>query len=155
MIVSLSNLMLRLHVLECLGTKNIGFTNGVFDIFHVGHLEFLREASLECDFFIVAINSDNSVKRLKGDKRPINLLEDRMEIINALKFVDAVISFDEDDASKLLDEIMPDFYFKGSDYAGIDTPEFKAVKNYGGEVKLLDIKKGYSTTALINKIKNN
>ena len=134
--------------------KNIVFTNGCFDILHVGHVRYLKESSKFGDVLIVGLNSDSSVKKLKGETRPINNENDRAEILCALNFVDYVIIFDEDTPEKLLDAIKPDIYTKGADYT-IDTlPEAKTVLKNGGKVEFINLVQGKSTTNIIKKTQN-
>ena len=134
--------------------KNIVFTNGCFDILHIGHVRYLKESSKFGDVLIVGLNSDSSVKKLKGETRPINNENDRAEILCALNFVDYVIIFDEDTPEKLLDAIKPDIYTKGADYT-IDTlPEAKTVLKNGGKVEFINLVQGKSTTNIIKKTQN-
>ena len=134
--------------------KNIVFTNGCFDILHVGHVRYLKESSKFGDVLIVGLNSDLSVKKLKGKTRPINNENDRAEILCALYFVDYVVIFDEDTPEKLLDTIKPDTYTKGADYT-IDTlPEAKTVLKNGGKVEFINLVQGKSTTNIIKKTQN-
>nr|BET44454.1 MAG: bifunctional D-glycero-beta-D-manno-heptose-7-phosphate kinase/D-glycero-beta-D-manno-heptose 1-phosphate adenylyltransferase HldE [Candidatus Aschnera chinzeii] len=133
--------------------KTIVMTNGCFDILHAGHIQFLLQASKLGDFLIVAINSDSSIKRLKGLNRPINSLSDRVTILQALKMVDLVISFTEDTPKRIIIEIMPDILVKGSDYQLDNIVGAKEVLAAGGKVKIIKIKKKISATNIISKIK--
>lgn len=129
--------------------NKIVFTNGCFDILHMGHIQYLNEAKALGDFLVVAVNTDHSVKRLnKGDNRPVNGEMDRALQIAALQMVDAVILFDEDTPLELLEQIQPDILVKGGDYQ----PEQIVGREYAGETKVLSLKKGYSTTRLIEKL---
>lgn len=132
--------------------KKIVFTNGCFDILHVGHLRYLIEAKKLGDVLIVGVNSDDSVKRLKGEKRPINCEEERLEMLSGLKPVDYVIPFYEDTPEKLITELKPSIHVKGGDYLKEDLPETKIVESYGGEVKILPFVEGKSTTKILEKI---
>lgn len=127
----------------------IVFTNGCFDILHMGHIQYLNEAKALGDFLIVAVNTDQSVKRLnKGQKRPINREIDRASQVAALQMVDAVILFDDDTPARVLEQICPDILVKGGDYK----LEEIVGSEYAGETKVLSMKEGYSTTCLIEKI---
>ena len=131
----------------------IVFTNGCFDILHAGHVRYLAKARAFGDMLAVGLNSDSSVRRLKGEGRPINNEADRAEVLNALKCVDYVIIFDEDTAESLVEAIKPDVYVKGGDYT-IDTlPEGQIVQKYGGRVELVDLVEGRSTTNIIEKMR--
>lgn len=127
----------------------IGFTNGCFDILHPGHLKLVEEASLRCDKLIVAINSDPSVKRLKGDSRPVNNEVSRASLLSALGAVDAVTVFDEDTPAELIDVLVPDLLVKGGDYTIEQIVGAETVLAAGGEVHIVDIEAGHSTTAII------
>ena len=132
--------------------KKVVFTNGVFDILHVGHLTYLEEARELGDVLIVGVNSDKSVKTNKGDKRPINPEKNRAEMLLGLKFVDFTVIFDEKTPENLLDLLKPDIHVKGGDYKKEDLPETEIVEKNGGEVKILSFVDNISTTEIINKI---
>lgn len=133
--------------------KRLVFTNGVFDILHAGHVRYLSEARGLGDLLIVGLNTDASVRRLgKGPNRPINSLEDRAEVISALRFVDAVVSFDEDTPSDLIAILKPDIHVKGGDYRAVDLPETKVVEAYGGKVVILPTLEGRSTTSVLGRL---
>lgn len=133
--------------------QKIVFTNGCFDILHAGHVRYLKSARCFGDVLILGLNSDKSVRALKGEGRPINGEQDRVEVMGALKPVDYVVLFDEATAESLIEEIEPDVYVKGGDYS-IDTlPEAKIVASYGGETKLMPMVPGRSSTNIINRIK--
>jgi len=134
-----------------LENKKIVFTNGCFDILHKGHVEYLSKSKDLGDILIVGLNSDNSVKRLKGETRPINNQNSRAFILSALLFVDAVIYFDEDTPLNLIENIKPDVLVKGGDYKKEDIVGYDFVIERGGEVKIIDLVKGYSTTNIIKK----
>jgi D-beta-D-heptose 7-phosphate kinase/D-beta-D-heptose 1-phosphate adenosyltransferase len=137
----------------------IGFTNGCFDIVHAGHVTYLNEARALCDRLIVGLNSDQSVKVLKGPERPIHDEIARATVLGALASVDSVILFgaekagDDNTAIALLNALKPDIYFKGGDYKVDDVPETPTVRTNGGEVRILSNIEGYSTTNAITKIK--
>lgn len=132
--------------------KTIVTTNGCFDILHVGHVRYLEETKKFGDVLIVALNSDKSVKSIKGEGRPINNELDRAEILCALKSVDYVVLFDEDSPAKLLSEIKPDVHTKGADYTMETLPEAKIITENGGRVEFISFVEGKSTTATIAKI---
>ena len=135
--------------------KKIVFTNGCFDILHVGHVRYLKEAKALGDILILGLNSDCSVKSLKGSNRPINNESDRAEVLSALKAIDYVVIFDEKTAENIVGEVKPDIYAKGGDYS-IDTlPEAKIVAEHGGKTVLLQLVDGKSSTNIINKCKEN
>lgn len=134
--------------------KKTVFTNGCFDILHVGHVRYLKKSKACGDVLIIGLNSDNSVKRLKGETRPINNELDRAELLCELGFVDYVVIFDEDTPEKLLDEIKPDIYTKGADYTLETLPEAATVLKNGGVVEFIDLVEGKSTTNVIKKIEN-
>ena len=132
--------------------KKVVFTNGCFDILHVGHLRYLNEAKRQGDILIVGVNSDRSVKRLKGESRPINSELDRAEMLSGLKAVDYTILFEEDTPERLIGDLKPSIHVKGGDYTKDDLPETKIVESYGGEVRILSFIEGKSTTNIVNKI---
>jgi rfaE bifunctional protein nucleotidyltransferase chain/domain len=132
--------------------KTIVTTNGCFDILHVGHVRYLEETKKLGDVLIVALNSDASVRRLKGEGRPINNENDRAEVLNALKSVDYVVLFDEDSPMQLLEEIKPDVHTKGADYTVETLPEAKVILENGGRVEFIKFVEGKSTTSTIAKI---
>lgn len=132
--------------------KKIVTTNGCFDIFHTGHLQALKEAKKLGDILIVCINSDASVKQNKGDKRPINSQKDRAEIIAALECVDYTVIFEEKEPSQILSQIKPNIHTKAADYTIDKIIEKKTVEENGGEVRILNLLQGKSTTEIIKKI---
>ena len=133
--------------------KKIVFTNGCFDILHVGHIRYLSKAKKLGNILIVGLNSDKSVKKLKGDNRPINIFEDRATLLASLRFVDLVIIFEEKTPENLIKKIKPDILVKGGDYNIEDIVGYKTVIENGGEVKVLRFHEGYSSSNYINKIK--
>lgn len=132
--------------------KKIVFTNGCFDILHKGHLEMLSQAASSGDMLIVGLNSDQSVKHLKGEGRPVNDESFRALILASLAIVDAVVLFDEPTPANLIKDIEPDVLLKGGDYTIDKIVGAEEVIKNGGEVKIVPLIKGYSTTALIEKI---
>lgn len=132
--------------------KKIVFTNGCFDILHRGHAEYLAEARSLGDALVVAVNSDASVKRLKGEGRPVNTEADRAFMLDALKPVDAVVIFAEDTPYEVISEIVPDVLVKGGDWKEEDIVGYDIVKKNGGMVKSLKFVDSYSTTSIIKKI---
>lgn len=135
--------------------KLIVTTNGVFDILHLGHIKYLQEAKKLGDILIIAINSDNSVKQIKGPERPINSQQSRAEVLTALSFVDYIVIFNETDPVNILSEIKPDIHVKGGDYKINQIIEKEVVEKNNGKIILIPEIKGYSTTDLINKIIKN
>lgn len=134
--------------------KKIVFTNGCFDILHIGHVRYLKKSAQFGDILIIGLNSDGSVKRLKGETRPINNEQDRAELLSELGFVDYVVIFDEDTPEKLLDEIKPNIYTKGADYTIETLPEAKTILKNNGKVEFISLVEGKSTTNVIKKIEN-
>lgn len=135
--------------------KTIVLANGCFDIIHVGHIRYLKEAKSYGDVLIVAINSDSSVKKLKGPNRPIMPDEERAEIVASLYFVDYVFIFDDTRVDKILLELKPDFQAKGQDYTVETVPERETVESYGGRVIICGDPKNHSSTEIIKKLKSN
>lgn len=132
--------------------KKIVFTNGCFDLFNVKHIEFLNQASRLGDILVVALNSDDSISKIKGKSRPIIKIEDRLKMVAVLPEVDYLTVFDEILPSRLIKSLRPDVFVKGGDYKIGDLPEVKAVRQYGGVVKLVPKIDGPSTTSLIEDI---
>jgi rfaE bifunctional protein nucleotidyltransferase chain/domain len=132
--------------------KKIVFTNGCFDIIHAGHVQYLQQAKNQGDILIVGLNSDNSVKRLKGANRPINNQQDRKIVLEALRSVDYVIIFDEDTPYNLIKQINPDVLVKGGDWRVDEIVGSDIVLKNGGEVKSLLFIDDTSTTSIIEKI---
>ena len=147
------------HKIEFLRSKNpalkVVATNGCFDILHIGHIRSLQKSRSLGDVLIVGLNSDASVKKLKGNDRPINNEKDRAEILAALSCIDFVSIFNEDTAEKFLEMVKPNIYVKGGEYNPDTLPEAKVVKKYMGEIILIPMIPGLSTTKTIEKIKKN
>jgi len=133
--------------------KKVIFTNGVFDLLHIGHITYLAKASELGDKLIIGLNSDNSVKRIKGDDRPINDQNSRAALLAALFFVDGIVLFEEDTPLSLISTLLPDILVKGADYAVENIVGAKEVIANGGEVKTIDFVEGYSSTSIIEKIR--
>ena len=133
--------------------KTLVFTNGHFDLLHVGHLDYLEKARALGDALFVGVNGDESSRRLKGAGRPIVPAVERARLIAALRPVDGVIVFDDDTADALITALRPEIYVKGGDYAGKALPERAAVEACGGRVELIDFLPGRSTTRLIERIR--
>ena len=135
------------------GGKKVVFTNGCFDILHAGHVRYLAKARSFGDCLVLGLNSDSSVRRLKGPERPINNEQDRAEVVGGLQSVDYVVIFDEPTAEQLIAKVKPDVYVKGGDYTLETLPEAKIVQSYGGRVEFVQMVAGRSTTNVIEKIK--
>lgn len=133
--------------------KQVVFTNGCFDLLHAGHVSYLQFAREQGDVLVVGINSDASVKRAKGDKRPLVGERDRALVLAALECVDYVVVFDEDEPAALIAEIIPDILVKGEDWAHYVSGR-EVVEQHGGRVVLAPLKEGFSTSGLISRIRN-
>jgi len=146
------------HIVELvaklkLSGYSIVFTNGCFDILHKGHVAYLQSAKSMGDILIVGMNTDASVKRLKGEERPINTLEDRAFVLSALKSVDYVVPFDEDNPLTLIQSIKPDVLVKGGDYTMETIVGAKEVLAHGGKVEIIPFVEGKSTSSIIDAIR--
>ena len=137
-------------ILRAAGLRVV-FTNGCFDILHAGHVRYLSQARALGDVLILGLNSDASVRRLKGETRPVNGEEDRAEVVGALKSVDAVVLFEEDTAEALIAKVRPAVYAKGGDYTPETLPEARIVEAYGGEVAFIPLVADKSTTNIIER----
>jgi rfaE bifunctional protein nucleotidyltransferase chain/domain len=133
--------------------KKVVFTNGVFDLIHIGHITYLSKAAELGDKLIIGLNADSSVKRLKGDSRPINTQDSRAALLASFFFVDAIVVFEEDTPLNLITALMPDILIKGADYTIDNIVGAKEVMANGGEVKTITFVEGYSSTSIIQKIK--
>ncbi len=129
--------------------KKIVFTNGCFDILHRGHVTYLKHAKTLGDILVLGLNSDDSVRRLKGNERPVNNEQDRAVVLEALECIDYIVIFEEDTPLNLIKNVMPDILVKGGDYKAEDV----VGKEYAGRVEIIDFVEGYSTTSTINKLK--
>ncbi len=132
----------------------IVFTNGCFDILHPGHVDYLQQAKDMGDLLVVGINDDGSISRLKGADRPIHELDDRVTMLAALQCVDYVVPFSDDTPLSLIQSVRPDILVKGDDYTVSEIAGSEDVLSYGGKVELVPLLKGYSTTDIIDRIKN-
>ena len=134
--------------------RTIVFTNGVFDLLHPGHVRYLQDARREGDALIVAVNSDRSVRAIKGPARPINPEQERAEVVAALACVDAVVIFDEDDPQQIVHRLQPDVLVKGADWATDAIVGRETVEKRGGRVVRIPLAEGYSSSAIIRKIRS-
>ncbi len=151
-IFTLPELVKQLKRWRMLG-RRIVFTNGVFDILHEGHIASLSEAASYGNILIVGVNTDASVKRLKGESRPVNNQQSRSLLLASLVMTDAIILFEEDTPHHLITSIMPDVLVKGGDYTIEQIVGAKEVMDNGGEVKIAPILEGFSTTSIIERMK--
>lgn len=135
-------------------SKKIVFTNGCFDLLHLGHIDYLAKAKELGDVLIIGLNSDLSVTKIKGEGRPITDQKSRAYILASLFFVDAVILFDEDTPQQLIEMVQPDILVKGKDYKAEEIVGYDVVQARGGQIITLDFLPGYSTSLIENKIKN-
>lgn len=133
--------------------RTVSFANGVFDLLHVGHVRYIEAAAAEGDRLIVAVNDDESVRKLKGDGRPILTAADRAELVAALRAVDYVVIFPEPTVGPLLELLKPDVHCKGTDYTAETVPERDVVKAYGGRVAIVGDPKDHSTRDLLSRIR--
>lgn len=134
--------------------KKIVWTNGCFDLLHLGHIDYLSKAKDEGDVLIVGVNTDSSVKRIKKEGRPITNEVSRSTIIASLRFVDAVVLFDEDTPYEMIKLVQPDVLVKGSDYQANEIVGYDIVTTKGGRVVTIDFLEGYSTSSIEDKIRN-
>lgn len=130
----------------------VAFTNGVFDLLHPGHIDILTAARAEGDSLIVGINSDSSVRRLKGSTRPVRSENDRAYVVAALECVDAVVIFGEDTPLELIKSVKPDVIVKGGDYTEASVVGAREVKSWNGRVVIVPLTPGHSTTSIIKKL---
>ena len=134
--------------------KKIVFSNGVFDILHPGHVQYLEEAKKFGDVLILGLNSDNSVRNLKGPQRPINRWEDRALVLSGLESVDYIVKMEDDTPIKLIEQIKPDVHIKGGDYKNKTLPEENTVIKNGGKVIIVSFLENFSTTNMIKKLES-
>ncbi|MBL7130863.1 MAG: D-glycero-beta-D-manno-heptose 1-phosphate adenylyltransferase [Candidatus Omnitrophica bacterium] len=132
--------------------KRVAFTNGCFDILHRGHVRYLEKAKLAADILIVGLNSDQSVRRIKGRNRPINSLRERMEIVASLESTDFITYFNENTPKRLIKELRPNLLIKGGDWKKKDIVGRDIIESYGGKAKTIAYIKGYSTSAAIERV---
>jgi D-glycero-beta-D-manno-heptose 1-phosphate adenylyltransferase len=132
--------------------RTIAFANGCFDLLHVGHVRYLQGAAAECDRLVVAVNDDESVRRLKGPGRPILPAADRAEIVASVRGVDYVVVFDGDTVAPLLELLRPDVHCKGTDYTVDTVPERETVRAYGGRIAIVGDPKSHSTRELLSRV---
>lgn len=139
-------------------SKKIVLTNGCFDLLHSGHIQILKEAKRRGDILVVALNTDDSVSRIKGDGRPIKSLDDRIQVMSAIGFVDFIVAFDENTPARLIEFLKPDVLVKGGDYKKEEIVGYDILKSYGGVIEVVDHQfchdKGYSSSKFIRKINN-
>lgn len=147
---SLQDVIVWRNQLRELG-KTVVFTNGCFDVLHAGHVTYLTAARQLGDVLVVGLNSDESVRRLKGPQRPINVLEDRIVVLEALRCVDAVVVFEEDTPLALITELLPDVLVKGGDYTREAIVGADVVETNGGRTETIPLLPGRSTTAILAK----
>lgn len=133
--------------------QKIVFTNGVFDLLHLGHITYMAKAAELGDKLVIGLNADVSVKRIKGESRPVNDQNNRAALLAALFFVDGIVLFEEDTPRDLIVTLMPDVLVKGADYTIENIAGAKEVLANGGEVKTINLVEGYSSTSIINKIR--
>jgi rfaE bifunctional protein nucleotidyltransferase chain/domain len=133
--------------------RSIALANGCFDVLHVGHVRYLEGARAEADVLVVGVNGDASVRRLKGEGRPVLPADDRALLVGALRAVDHVVVFEEDDVSRLLLALRPDVHCKGTDYTADTVPEREVVRSYGGRVAIVGDPKRHDTRVLLARIR--
>ena len=133
--------------------KTVVFTNGVFDLLHIGHITYMAKAAELGDKLVIGLNADSSVKRIKGEDRPVNDQNSRAALLAALFFVDAIVVFEEDTPLNLITALLPDILVKGADYSIENIVGGKEVIANGGEVKTINFVEGYSSTSIIQKIR--
>ena len=150
-VLSAADTLAELEGLRAAG-KRIVMTNGCFDLIHPGHIHYLQQAADLGDVLVVAVNDDDSVRRLKGPSRPLNSVADRMAVLSALQAVDYVVSFGEDTPASLIETIAPDVLVKGGDYTVEQIAGHESVLARGGDVIILDFVPGHSTTSLIERM---
>ena len=138
--------------------KSVVFTNGCFDVLHSGHIYLLEQAKLLGDVSILALNTDEYIRKIKGPNRPINCAYDRAQILSALESLDFITFFEEDTPCEIIDRLRPDIHVKGSDYNPQDfsnMPESEVILKYGGEIKIIKFLRGYSSTRIIDRFNPN
>jgi D-glycero-beta-D-manno-heptose 1-phosphate adenylyltransferase len=133
--------------------RTVALANGCFDVLHVGHVRYLEGARAEADVLVVGVNGDASVRRLKGEGRPVMPAGDRTVLVAALRAVDHVVVFEEDDVTRLLLELQPDVHCKGTDYTSETVPERDVVRSFGGRVAIVGDPKDHDTSALLARVR--
>ncbi len=133
--------------------RKVALANGCFDVLHVGHIRYLEGAKAEADVLVVGVNGDASVRRLKGEGRPVMTAQDRALLVGALRAVNHVVVFEEDDVTRLLLALKPDVHCKGTDYTPQTVPEREVVRSYGGRVAIVGDPKQHDTRALLARIR--
>jgi len=151
-IASLSQAKSQVRAWQEHGLKVV-FTNGCFDLIHLGHVDYLEKARQLGDKLVIGLNTDDSVSRFKGPERPLQDQNSRARVLAAMQFVDLVVFFNEDTPQTLISELIPNILVKGSDYLTENIVGADVVKKAGGEVKTIDFVPGYSTTRIVEKIK--
>ncbi len=152
-VVKIDDLVTKINELKSQGKKIVS-TNGCFDILHVGHVRYLQKSASLGDIMVVYLNSDRSVRELKGPERPLNNENDRAEVLAALGCVDFVVIFDESTPVNYIAQVKPDIHTKGGDYDLNSLPETKVVQENGGRLEFISFVEGKSTTNIINKMKD-
>ena len=142
-----------LEALDAQRDKKIAFANGCFDVLHVGHIRYLQGAKDAADILVVGVNGDDSVRELKGEGRPVMPANERAELVASIKGVDYVTIFNERSPARLLGVLKPDFQAKGTDYTADSVPEAEVVKSYGGRVIIVGDPKDHSTSAILEKMR--
>ena len=146
--------LVRGHVEEARRAgRSVALANGCFDVLHVGHVRYLEGARAEADVLVVGVNGDESVRRLKGPGRPVMPAEDRAVVVAALRCVEHVVVFEEDDVSRLLLALRPDVHCKGTDYTPETVPERDVVRSYGGRVAIVGDAKQHDTRAILERLR--
>ena len=145
----LNDLIIKINWLKKNDNSTVGFTNGCFDLLHKGHIHSITEARKKCDYLIVAINSDTSVKLLKGNDRPIDNETIRLNKLSNIKDVDALIVFKEETPINIIKSLLPNILFKGSDYKNKKVVGSECIIRNGGKIEFIDILDGFSTTNII------
>ncbi len=133
--------------------RSVGFANGVFDVLHVGHVRYLQDASKQADVLVVGVNSDDSVRAIKGQGRPVTSERERAELVSAIRGVSYVIIFSDASPARLLSVVKPDVHCKGTDYTPESVPEREVVLAYGGRIAIVGDAKEHSTTELLRKMR--
>ena len=150
-LIGLNKLIKKLEIIK--NKKKIVFTNGCFDILHPGHIYFLKEAKRLGDILIVGVNSDSSIKKIKGKKRPIINLKNRIKFLNELKYIDFIIKLNETEPTKLIKKISPSIHCKGIEYKNKNIKEMKIIKKLKIKIRFIKKYKNFSTTEIIKNVK--